>query len=403
VSESLEVTDKGMAIGPIRATPGPAMPILHSSAAFSSLGILSLLAFSLQAAPGVAHSLRRRKAERMLEIDESTAAAYAIAGGLFPGDSDLRSEWLSGGVSNAVFLVTDPVTGRSLILKQAREQLRTVAEWRSRLDRIWREVAALKLLGRLVPGQMVPQVLFEDRENYLFAMTAVPAGHVVWKQRLLAGDIEPGIFGQLGAFLGRVHARTWGGANVPVELYDKTVFDELRLDPYYRWTAPRQPSVAVELLELATKTSQRRDCLTLADFSPKNILLFQGQLTVLDFETAHLGDPAFDLGFFVTHLVLKAIHLPGHRDEILRGVRAFLDVYYREFPDPDLPREIESRFPRHLAGCLLARVDGKSPVDYLSSEEQAFVRNFVIPLIKSPAANWSDFESQLNAAPRPRG
>jgi len=336
----------------------------------------------------------------MIEIEESTASAYAIDRGLFPADSRLRSEWLSGGVSNAVFRITDSATGQSLILKQAREQLRTVAEWRSRLDRVWREVAALKLLGALVPGQMVPEVLFEDRDNYLFAMTAVPAGHTIWKQRLLAGDIQPEVFHQLGSFLGRVHAGTWDGNHVPTELHDQVVFDELRLDPYYRWTAQRQPSVGAELLDLAAATAKRRDCLTLADFSPKNILLFEDRLTVLDFETAHLGDPAFDLGFFVTHLVLKAIHLPASREAILRGVRTFLEAYHREFANPAIPAEIESRFPRHLAGCLLARVDGKSPVDYLSKDEQDVVRRFILPLIKSPAANWLDFESQLNAATR---
>ncbi|OAI53658.1 hypothetical protein AYO47_04295 [Planctomyces sp. SCGC AG-212-M04] len=336
----------------------------------------------------------------MLQIEESNASAYATAQGLFPADAELHSEWLTGGVSNAVFLVTDVASRQSVILKQAREQLRTVATWRSRLDRIWREVAALKLLGALVPERMVPEVLFEDRENYLFAMTAVPAGHVVWKQRLLAGDVQQEIFRQLGSFLGRVHSGTWQAANVPSELHDQNVFDELRLDPYYRWTAQRQPVVAEELLQLATATSRRRDCLTLADFSPKNILLFNGQLTVLDFETAHLGDPAFDLGFFTTHLVLKSIHLPASRDVILRSVRTFLDAYHREFLGPQVPTEIEARFPLHLAGCLLARVDGKSPVDYLSSEEQAFVRKFVIPLIKSPADNWRDFESQLNTATR---
>jgi 5-methylthioribose kinase len=333
----------------------------------------------------------------MVEIDESTAADYALAHGLFPIGSTLRSEWLTGGVSNAVILVTDQSTGRQLILKQAREQLRTAAEWRSRLDRIWREVAALNLLETLAPAGMVPEVLFEDRDNYLFGMTAVPAGHVIWKQRLLAGDIQPEVFQQLGSFLGRVHAGTWRGARVPAELENQDVFNELRLDPYYRWTAQRQPAVRDELLDLAASTASRRDCLTLADFSPKNILLFNDRLTVLDFETAHLGDPAFDLGFFVTHLVLKAIHLPRSRDAILRGVRQFLDAYHREFPTPIVPAGIESRFPRHLAGCLLARVDGKSPVDYLSVEEQGVVRELVLPLIKSPAGNWLAFESQLNA------
>jgi len=334
----------------------------------------------------------------MVEIEESTAAGYAKEQALFPVDAQVQAEWLSGGVSNAVFLLTEPATGRQLILKQARGQLRTAAAWHSRLDRVWREVAALKLLHRLVDRSMVPEVLFEDRQNYLFAMTAVPAGHVVWKQSLLAGESRPDVVHQLGTFLGQVHAGTWGGANVPPELQDQQVFDELRLDPYYRWTARQQPDVADELLELAAETAARRDCLTLADFSPKNILLCAGRLTVLDFETAHVGDPGFDLGFFTTHLVLKAIHLPNSRDNLLAGVQTFLAAYHGEFVDPRLSADIEARGLRHLAACLLARVDGKSPVDYLSRDEQGFVRTFVKPLLKSSRSNWPEFETRLRDA-----
>ncbi|HVJ69650.1 MAG TPA: phosphotransferase [Caulifigura sp.] len=334
----------------------------------------------------------------MIEIDESTAAAYARDRGLFPESSAVRSEWLSGGVSNAVFLLTVRDSGERLILKQAREKLRTAAEWRSRLDRIWREVAALRVLGSLVPRGEVPEVLLVDRDNYLFAMTAVPAGHVVWKQVLLARESRPDVYAKLGSFLGRVHAGTWSGAGVPPELHDKDVFDELRLDPYYRWTARRHPAVEVELLQLVESTAARQDCLTLADFSPKNILLFEDRLTVLDFETAHLGDPAFDLGFFTTHLVLKAVHLPATRDAIFAGVRGFLAAYRREFSDERTAKEIDDRSQRHLAACLLARVDGKSPVDYLSLPEQAFVRGLAISLVKSPAADWIDLESRLRCA-----
>lgn len=334
----------------------------------------------------------------MVEIDESNAADYAIERGLFPSVTRLRSEWLSGGVSNAVLEITDVETGRRLILKQAREQLRTATEWRSRLDRIWREVAALRVLRTLVPDGTVPEVMFEDRKNFLFAMTAVPVGHLTWKHVLLDGGSRPDVYRELGEFLGRVHANTWQGANVPGELDDPQVFDELRLDPYYRWTARQQPDVSSELEELVASTVSRRDCLTLADFSPKNILLFEGRLTVLDFETAHLGDPAFDLGFFLTHLVLKAIHLPASRTDILFGVRNFLAAYHQEFARPDASREIETRSQLHLGACLLARVDGKSPVDYLSPEEQALVRSFTKPLLKSPAASWLDSESQLNLA-----
>jgi len=43
--------------------------------------------------------------------------------------------------------------------------------------------------------------------------------------------------------------------------------------------------------------SAHRICLVLADFSPKNILITDQGIHLVDFETAHYGDPAFDLGF----------------------------------------------------------------------------------------------------------
>ena len=334
----------------------------------------------------------------MLELDEHSAPGYAVQHGLFPPSANLTGEFLTGGVSNVVLRITDQTTGRCLILKQVREQLRTAVEWHSRPDRIWREVAALRMLSTLVPTGAVPDVLYEDRNNFVFAMTAVPREHIVWKQDLLQGIFASDLFRQAGDFLGRVHSGTWNGAGVPDELRDQQVFDELRLDPYYRWIAREHPDLCAELNELIHATSTAADCLTLADFSPKNILVWEGRITVVDFETAHLGDPAFDLGFFLTHLVLKTVHGSLTPDVLRSAVATFLEAYRSRFASPSIPDGIEAQAMRHLAACLLARVDGKSPVDYLTASEQSFVRSLARHLIKSPAADWLDFESQLQTA-----
>jgi 5-methylthioribose kinase len=330
----------------------------------------------------------------MVEIEETTAPAYALERGLFPAGAKIRAEWLSGGVSNVVLRLTDSVSGRELILKQARERLRVQADWRSRLDRIWREVLVLRTIVAIFPERTVPAVLDEDRENYAFAMTAAPRDHIVWKAELLDGRLRPGLLPELGGFLSRVHALSSSGDVLPSELRDKQVFDELRLDPYYRWTAGRHPEVARALDRLIAETEARAEGLTLADFSPKNILLWDDRFTVIDFETAHIGDPAFDLGFCLTHLVLKCLHLATLREALLDGIHAFWAAYRAGLP-PALAAAIEQRSMVHLAACLLARVDGKSPVDYLNDGERQWVRQFAIAALNDGSPDWADFESRL--------
>lgn len=328
----------------------------------------------------------------MRDINETNAADYARQVGLFPESAPVQAECLAGGVSNIVLLLRNEASGQEIVLKQAREKLRVAADWRSRLDRVWREVLALRTLATLLPAGTVPEVLFEDRENYLFAMTAAPRDHVVWKSELLAGRLAPGVAGALGSLLGVVHSQTWNGRNVSPVLRDRQVFDELRIDPYYRWIATRDPEMQPALQQLIDQTMTREDCLTLADFSPKNILLADGRIILLDFETAHVGDPAFDVGFFLTHLLLKSLHVSQIREALLHEIREFWSAYRREFSDPAIASAIETRTGAHLAACLLARVDGKSPVDYLTPEERPCVRRFARSLLPAPPENWPDFE-----------
>jgi aminoglycoside phosphotransferase (APT) family kinase protein len=331
----------------------------------------------------------------MIEIDRTNAASYlAGKGWIADRDPAVTVEELSGGVSNVVLLVSGRSAGAGFVLKQSREKLRVAADWRSRLDRIWREVAALKLLDDRVPGA-VPRVLFEDRENYLFTMTAAGREHRVWKRDLLAGKFEPSILNRLAIFLAEVHRSTWNGDGVPELLHDRDVFDELRLDPYYRWTATQIPAAEKPLRDLVEETLSHSDCLTLADFSPKNILLDGNQLTIIDFETAHLGDPAFDLGFFLSHLFLKSLHVLAMQDEFLAGIRSFWATYAAALHACISKAELEPRVCRHLAACLLARVDGKSPVDYLTPDEQQTVRGIAIEALTTGYESLDQFEQRF--------
>ena len=177
----------------------------------------------------------------MREITAETAADYLRETGRVPEGREVAARALGGGVSNVVLRVE--VEGQApIVLKQSRERLRTKADWVSRLDRIWTEQAALeRLAGLLPPGRS--RVLFEDRENYLFAMTCARTTRSsgrrgCWparptRRRRRAGDV-----------LGTIHAETAGHPDLAATLADTVVFDQLRIDPYYRTVAQVHPDLA---------------------------------------------------------------------------------------------------------------------------------------------------------------
>ena len=338
----------------------------------------------------------------MLELDAHNMLDYLLRRGDVADLDGARVEMLGWGVSNVVLRVTRP-TADDFIIKQSRTRLRTKTEWFSRLDRIYREIGMLRLLAPLLPDGVIPRILFEDRDNYLFAMEAFPARHVVWKQALLEGHLDPTVPERLGDFLSAIHAQTSCRTDLAQEWGDLEVFDQLRLDPFYRHLARVRPEAAEPLLRLIDQNLSTSCGMVLADFSPKNILLAGDRIALVDFETGHYGDPAFDLGFFLSHLLLKAVCFAERFDDYADLTTRFWKYYragltgveqHAEFA----PAELFRRTQGHLAGCMWARVDGKSPVDYLTDEtSRQQVRDFCRGLFEVPAGSWEETLGRLKA------
>jgi 5-methylthioribose kinase len=331
----------------------------------------------------------------MREIDAETAAGYLRDSGRVPPGAEVRVRELPGGVSNIVLRVDIPGEP-PIVLKQGREQLRVAMDWRARLDRVWTESATIEVLAAILPDGTVPRLLFEDRPNYLFAMTCAPEDALTWKSHLMAGRVDPDIAGRLGMILGTIHAQAPRHPALRTTLADTSLFDELRVDPYYRTIARRHPDLApcITMLIDAMNRPDEERTLVLGDFSPKNILVHSGGLILLDFECAHAGDPAFDLGFFLTHLLLKSIRAaftdPPRAGRYTNLTRVFWDSYLdRRGLAPDARSELIRRAIRHTAACCLARVDGKSPVEYLDAQ-QPRARSFARAALEADPAAWDD-------------
>jgi 5-methylthioribose kinase len=313
----------------------------------------------------------------MIELSRESAWAYLRDRGYQP----LRIAELGGGVSNTVLLVE--TSGERFVLKQSLGRLRVAQEWLSERERIFRESAALRMLSASLSAGSLPEVLFEDRENYLFAMTAAPQGWMCWKDLLLTGQAQDETAATVGRLLACMVRSSWNDATLASQFGDQTVFDQLRIDPYYRATARRHPDLAPAFERLIAESAARRVSLVHGDWSPKNFIVSGAAVFAIDFEVIHYGDPAFDAAFLLNHLTLKAFLHPEWRDRYRRLKRIFWDSYAAGLPAG--AEWIEAATMRHLGCLMLARVDGKSPAEYLIDPElKDRVRTYARALILDP-------------------
>ena len=315
------------------------------------------------------------------ELDADNVVAYLCARGLQPAVG-ARARPLGGGVSNIVLAVGEGPG--SMVVKQALARLRVADPWWAPRERALAEAEALDLAGRLTPDA-VPHVLDRDPERCVVVVERAPEGWQEWKSMLLAGVVDEEVAVRLGSVLSLWHSATLHGRMLSARFYQKEPFEALRVEPYYRTVAQRVPHMSASVLGYMDKMLARRLCLVHGDFSPKNVLVGpEPKLWVIDFEVAHLGDPAFDLAFLLCHLMLKSVHRPALAPAYDRCAVMFASTYEAGVPDELSPPW--DYVLGHVGCLLLARVDGKSPAEYLTAEGRARVRRLGELLVSAPPA-----------------
>jgi 5-methylthioribose kinase len=322
----------------------------------------------------------------LLDIEQpGVLVSYLRGTGRVGEDEEPVVRVLAGGVSNRTVLLERPEAGEAWVVKQALPKLRVAVDWFSDPERIHREALGLRWLEALAPPGTITPLVFEDRDNHLLAMEAVPEPHENWKTMLLGGRLEKDHVEQFGRLLGTVHRggyERW--EEVEPVFRDRSFFESLRLEPYYDYAAEQVPDAADFLRALVEETRARRDTLVHGDYSPKNVLVRKGRLVLLDHEVIHFGEPAFDLGFSLTHFLSKAHHLPGLRNDFADAARFYWATYRDVVEALPWAADIEQRAVRHTLGCLLARVAGRSPLEYLDQSERARQREAVLALLQYP-------------------
>ncbi len=291
---------------------------------------------------------------------------------------------LAGGVSNRTVLV-ERESGEAWVLKQALAKLRVAVDWFSDPIRIEREAAGLRHLATLAPPGTTTPLVFQDEANHLLAMQAVQKPHENWKGVLLAGRIEADHIRQFADLLANIHRNGWLQRDKLSKVFEnQAFFESLRLEPYYAYTAKQVPEAAGFLNELIEATRSRRLTIVHGDYSPKNVLVHNGRLILLDHEVIHFGDPSFDLGFSLTHLLSKANAIANHRDAFKQAAIDYWSRYRESVGDVPCADDLEVFAVRQTLACLLARVAGRSPLEYLNTEQKQRQRDAALALMIVP-------------------
>jgi len=296
----------------------------------------------------------------------------------------LSMQNLPGGVSNRAVLVHLD-DGRSWVLKQALEKLRVAVDWFSDPQRIHREALGIKYLHKLAPPGSITPLIFEDFEKHILAMEAVPQPHENWKVLLLQGEIAQNDVRQFAEILAAIHRNAWEQRRTLKSTFDDDqYFESLRLEPYYASAAEQVPEAVEFLHDIIAQTRRQKITLVHGDYSPKNILKYQEKLILLDHEVIHWGDPAFDVGFSMTHLLSKAHHLKEQRNTFAQAAQFYWAHYFAQLQNVEWKGQLEEHAARHTLACLLARVAGRSPLEYLDAAQRQVQKDIVVQIMKKP-------------------
>ena len=310
-----------------------------------------------------------------MAVDIQQIKNHLVQSGLLTGE-ETRITALTGGVSSDIYLIEE--SDQKVVVKQALDRLKVKDLWQVSVARNLAEQKFIKHVSGFLPKNM-PRMLHCDEEQNYFVMEYLE-GYRDWKSYLLSGETSSKLARTAGSIIGVIHQRTWGNQRIADSFDNMDSFYALRIEPYLLTTASRHPELEARICTEAERLKQTRLCLVHGDYSPKNIMINQGNMVILDCEVACYGDPAFDLAFLFNHFLLKALFHSNNPKPFVRLVAHAWQSYRSCFNGFD--RAIEQRAGRLALMLMLARMDGKSPVEYIADESQKrAVRRFVYELL----------------------
>jgi aminoglycoside phosphotransferase (APT) family kinase protein len=281
----------------------------------------------------------------------------------------------------------------SLCVKRALPRLRVAADWRAPVERNAKEAAWIRAVAGFMP-EAVPALLAENADAGMFAMDYLsPESFEGWKAQLQRGHVILASAAEIGRRLARIHSKFARTPRAATEFATDAIFHAIRLEPYLLATARAHPDRAAALEKIVETTAHTKMTVIHGDVSPKNILIGPAGPVFIDAECAWFGDPAFDLAFCLNHLLLKCLWVPPVAPRLLTGFDRLLEAYLVGV-DWEARDAIDRRTAELLPGLLLARIDGKSPVEYLTEErDKDRVRRVARALLANPLDRLAEIRS----------
>ena len=318
---------------------------------------------------------------RDVRLDDRSIPAYLERIGLKAPHEP--ADVIGAGDGNINFVRRVRVGERSLVIKQARPSLERFPEYTVTTERIVFEQRYGEVVSDLAPevANVLPEPLHFDPESRVLVMEDLGDGPRL-DTELVAARVPLTALRTLGGFLGAVHCVTRPRAE---QLAPRFGNDEMRaLHGEHIFTLPYEPnefpisqglraeahkrlasdSVRTRLRELRARYYDSREGLVHGDVQAGNVLLQDDRPRLLDAEIAHVGDPAFDLGTALAHLL---VHAPLRSGAYREGAEALLEGYRRAGG-----RSQDASRARAYAGVeIMRRSIGAARLGFLADDEAA--------------------------------
>jgi len=299
--------------------------------------------------------------------------SYFLTHQMMNEGESFESKMLTGGVSNRTVLVT--LENEQYVVKQGLAKLRVTEDWFSDPERIHTEGRGMIALNNLLPEGQVPEFIYLDKKNNILIMKAIENPHDNFKDLLLTDADHSKLVKQMAELLASIHTASWNNKKLKSEFIDQKYFYQLRINPFFKFTIDKYAEVSDWFDENIFKYESIRNSLVHGDFSPKNILVKNDQLILLDHEVIHYGDFAFDYGFSMAHLFLKGLHLESKH--ALKYSEIYSKVYINKM-NHLLSEEDILRAQNLFLACVFARVAGKSKTNYLDLKKEKIIKKILL-------------------------
>jgi 5-methylthioribose kinase len=278
-------------------------------------------------------------------LTEAEAIEYARRlPDLFSPDGELTCREIGDGNLNLVFHISEPATGKSIILKQALPYAKVVGEsWPLTLDRARIESEALKIEASLCPD-LVPHVYAYEPDLALTVMQDL-SDHAIMRKGLMERNKYPLFAGHISRFLARTLFFTSDlGMNQQgkkervkqfinpelCKITEDLIFDDPYTNSDNNNIDPRIQDEAEALwsdTELHLEVARLREgflthaqALLHGDLHTGSIFIKEDSTKVIDPEFAYYGPMGFDIGAVFANLLLNFAGQEGwSKDEASRS------------------------------------------------------------------------------------